>query len=104
LLARLSARAASDVFLTGRTFTAEEAEAMGLITRAVAPEDVDATVATTLEELTKGHPQGLRATKAILNRDLLASIDERGEQLARQSADLFASPAAQDGIAALMRK
>ena len=45
--------------------------------------------------LAKGDPQGARESKRLLNRDLLARIDEEGEELAALSTRLFASDAAQ---------
>ena len=47
--------------------------------------------------LATGAPQGLRESKRILNRDLLARIDAHGEEMAALSARLFASDAARDG-------
>src|SRR3954468_260033 len=41
---RLTSRAAAETFLTGRTFDAADAAAMGLVTRAVPPEELDDVV------------------------------------------------------------
>ena len=46
--------------------------------------------------LATGAPQGLRESKRILNRDLLARIDEHGDEMARLSTRLFASDEARD--------
>lgn len=90
-LARMGDRAASLRFLGGETFDAAEAERVGLITRAVPPDEVDAAVAQVVDALRKGSPQGLRETKAVVNARLLADIDARGEARAALSARLFAS-------------
>ena len=58
VLPRLTARAASDTFLTGRTFDAAEAVAMGLVTRAVPAADLDAEVDRVCTDLAQAHPQG----------------------------------------------
>ena len=49
-------------------------------------------------------PQGLRETKKLLNRELLAGIDARGTDLAELSAGLFGSPAAQEARLAFLNR
>ena len=49
-------------------------------------------------------PQGLRESKRILNRDLVARIDERGEELAALSARLFASDEAREAMTAFLSR
>ena len=82
VLPRLTSRAAADTFLTGRTFAAAEAAAMGLVTRAVPPDELDAAVEQACEDLRLAHPQGLRETKALLAGDLLRRIDAQAEEMA----------------------
>ncbi len=101
---RISARAASDWFLTGRTFTADEARAEGLVTRVVAADAIDAEVADCLTALRAGARQGLVAAKALLTPDLLASFEVDGEEMARVSGELFHSEVAQDRMAAALRR
>ena len=55
-------------------------------------DDLDTAVETMLESLLKGVPQGLRETKKLLNRELLADIDARGKDLAELSAICSAPP------------
>jgi enoyl-CoA hydratase len=104
LLPRLTPRAAADVFLSGRTFGAPEAAAIGLITRCVPDGELAATVAETLAELVKGSPQGLAETKRLLTGDLVSRIDRDGEQAAQRSAALFASPEAQQAMQAFLTR
>lgn len=104
LLPRLSARAASDLFLTARTFAAAEAAQIGLVTRAVPPEELAAEVARVLVDLGKGYPQGLRETKKLLNRDLVDRIDTLGDDLAAQSAELFGSDEAREAMTAFLNR
>jgi enoyl-CoA hydratase len=101
-LPRLSARAAGRYYLTGETFDAAAAAAMGLITEAVA--DIDAGTMTILDALRAASPQGLRETKPLLTADLLARFDDTGEALTRQSARLFASAEAAEGMAAFLAR
>jgi enoyl-CoA hydratase/methylglutaconyl-CoA hydratase len=102
VLPRLTDRAAADAFLTGRTFDGTTAARMGLVTRAVPEEDLDAAVAQTCAALTEGSSQGLRETKRLLNRGLLQRIDEQGSELAQLSARLFGSPEARAAMLAFL--
>jgi enoyl-CoA hydratase/methylglutaconyl-CoA hydratase len=102
LLPRLTSREASDVFLTGRTFDAAEAARMGLITRAVPDDELDAGVQAVLDDLVKGYPQGLRETKALLNHDLVGRIDALGAEMATLSARLFGSDEAREAMLAFL--
>ena len=102
LLSNLSPRAASDVFLTGRTFDATEAARMGLVTHTVPDGDLTDAVQGVLDDLTQGYPQGLRETKALLNHDLVARIDALGDDVAAQSARLFGSDEAREAMTAFL--
>ncbi|MCW2769189.1 MAG: enoyl-CoA hydratase [Aeromicrobium sp.] len=104
LLPRLTPRAAADTFLTGRPFGATDAQTYGLVTRAVADEAVAGVVATTLDELRQGSPQGLRESKRLLNRALIANLDEVGEEFAASSAELFASDEARAAMMAFLAR
>lgn len=101
---RLTSRAAADTFLTGRTFDAAEAAAMGLVTRAVPAEALDAAVEEACEELRQAHPQGLRETKALLAGELLRRIDGQAEEMATLSARLFASDGAREAMTAFLER
>jgi enoyl-CoA hydratase/carnithine racemase len=104
VLPRLTDRAAAYTFLTGNGFDALEAARLGLLTLTVPDLDLDAAVDTVLTSLLKGAPQGLRETKKLLNRELLADIDARGKDLANLSASLFASPAAQEAMLTFLNR
>jgi enoyl-CoA hydratase len=104
LLSRLAPRAAADIFLSGRTFDANEAAAIGLVTRAVPDDELEAAVAATLADLVKGSPQGLAETKHLLTADLITRIDRDGEEAAERSAALFASPEAQQAMQAFLSR
>jgi len=104
VLPRLTYRAAADTFLTGRTFDAAEAAAMGLVTRAVPGESLDDEVSAVCADLTKGAPQGLRETKALLGTELVAEIDARAEEMAALSARLFGSADAREAMTAFLNR
>lgn len=102
LLERLAPREASDVFLTGRTFGADEAARMGLVTHALPDDRLATGVQDVLDDLVKGYPQGLRETKAIVNHDLVARIDALGEEMSTLSARLFGSDEAREAMLAFL--
>ncbi|MFL6088907.1 MAG: enoyl-CoA hydratase-related protein [Aeromicrobium sp.] len=104
LLTRFTSRSAADLFLTGRTFTAAEAASVGLITRVVADDELEAEIARVITDLRAGHRQGHRETKLLLNHDLIARIDALGDEVAAQSARLFGSDEAREAIMAFLSK
>lgn len=104
VLPRLTSRAAYDTFLTGRTFDAAEAAAMGLVTRTVPDAHLDEAVAEVCGELTKAHPQGLRETKALLARDVLEHLEASAEDMIALSARLFGSDEAREAMLAFLSR
>ena len=103
-LERMDDRAAALRFLGGETFDAAEAERVGLVSRAVAPGELDRAVAEVVDALRQGTAQGLRETKRVVNARLLAHIDATGEQMATLSARLFASDEAQTAMRAFLER
>ncbi|HYK66846.1 MAG TPA: enoyl-CoA hydratase family protein [Streptosporangiaceae bacterium] len=101
-LPRMNPRAASRYFLTGETFDAEAAARIGLVTDAV--DDIDEGTMAVLNALRAASPQGLRETKPLLTPELLAGFDARAQDLAEQSARLFDSAEAAEGMAAFLAK
>ena len=104
VLDRMTSRAASRTLLTGETFDGAAAQAMGLVTTAVPEAALDTELDRVLTDLRKGHPQGLREGKALLNQGLLATIEEHGEERAAISARLFGSDAAREAMLAFLSR
>jgi enoyl-CoA hydratase/methylglutaconyl-CoA hydratase len=100
----MTPRAASLTTLSGEVFSGTEAAAYGLVTRAVPADALDDEVAAVCASLATGAPQGLRESKRILNRDLVARIDAGGEEMAALSAELFASDAARQAMKAFLTR
>jgi enoyl-CoA hydratase len=101
-LPRLDPRAASRYYLTGETFDAATAARIGLITEAV--DDIDAGTLAVLDALRLCSPQGLRETKPLLTAALLDGFEARAGDLAEQSARLFGSDEAREGMASFLEK
>jgi enoyl-CoA hydratase len=104
-LGRLSERAASRYLLTGETFDAATAAALGLITEAVdSAEALDSVVGAVTDALRGTSPAGLAATKPLTTRRVLAAFDEQADSMQALSQRLFESDDAREGIAAFFEK
>ncbi len=104
VLRRLDPRAAAEYFLTGEVFGAARAAEIGLLTRAVAAEELDATVAHYAGMLLRGGPESLAITKQLVRTVPGMSVDDGMREMARLSAQRFTSPEGQEGIRAFMEK
>lgn len=102
LLPKLAPRAAARYYLTGEKFDAAEAAAIGLVT--LAADDVGAAVAALVDDLRHGSPQGLAASKALTTAAVLAGFDRDAERLSVDSARLFVSEEAREGMLAFLQK
>lgn len=102
LLAKMTPRAAGRYFVTGEKFGAAEAADIGLIT--VATDDVAESVAALAGEIVKGSPQGLATSKALTTASILRGFDADAEALTQQSARLFVSDEAREGMMAFLQK
>lgn len=102
LLARMNTRAAQQTFLTAEPFDGRAAAEHGLVTCAVPREKLDEEVGRVCAALAKGHPQGLRETKKLLNRQICRDLDDQGPALADLSVRLFASDEAKQAMRAFL--
>ena len=99
VLPRLLPRAAHELFLTGETFDATRAVAIGLLNGAVPAHQLDAEVDQRIGMLVKGAPEALALTKQLLRApapDFAAMLE--------LSAARFASAEGQEGIRAFAEK
>lgn len=101
---RMSPRGAALTVLGGEVFGGTEAAAYGLVTEAVPADALDDRVAEVCASLATGAAQGLRESKRVLNADLVARIDQRGEEMAALSAKLFASDEAREAMLAFLSR
>jgi enoyl-CoA hydratase/carnithine racemase len=102
LLPKISARAAARYYLTGETFDATTAAEIGFIT--MAADDVDAAVASLVADVVRASPQGLAASKALTTASVLGRFDRDAERLSAESARLFVSDEAREGMLAFLQK
>ncbi|SDJ98772.1 methylglutaconyl-CoA hydratase [Nonomuraea maritima] len=104
VLRRVNARAAADYFLTGEVFDAARAAEIGLLSRAVPQDELDATVARYAAMLMKGGPEALAITKRLVREVPQLSFQEGLRRMTELSAERFTSPEGQEGIAAFREK
>ena len=102
LLPKLAPRAAARYYLTAETFGAADAAEIGLIT--MATDDVDAAVSALVADVGRGSPQGLAASKALTTAAVLEGFDRDAERLTEESARLFVSEEAREGMLAFLQK
>ena len=102
-LPRLQPRALLELCLTGETFDAGRAAAIGLLNQAT--DRLDDEVARYTAMFGLGEPAALAATKRMLRRDRSGlGMAEDFAAMSELSAGYFASPEAAEGIAAFREK
>ena len=104
VLPRVAPRAAHELMLTGEAFDAVRAAAIGLITRAVPADELDAEVAASCDRLALGGPDALAATKQVLLDAHAPGLDASFDAMLALSAHHFASEEGQEGIRAFAEK
>ena len=102
LLPKLAPRAAARYYLTGETFDARRAADIGLVTSTA--DDVGFAVDAVTADLAKASPQGLAASKALTTTAVLAGFDRDADRLAQESARMFVSDEAREGMLAFLEK
>jgi len=104
VVARMGLARAREVFASARLFGAEEAVRLGLATRAVAPEDLDAAVEAEITPYLSAAPGAVAASKALLFR-LASPIDAKIIAMTAEAlADQWESEEAAQGIAAFFER
>jgi methylglutaconyl-CoA hydratase len=103
-LRRMPPRAAAEYFLTGEVFDAARAAEIGLLTRAVRAEDLDAEVARYAAMLLRGAPGALAGTKAVLREVPAETVPDGLARMAELSGAFFGADEAREGMAAFAAK
>jgi enoyl-CoA hydratase len=96
--------AAKDLFFTARKIGADEARALGLVSRTAAPEQLDTLLAEYSAALAENAPLTVRAAKAITAEILKASPDADLARCQALIAGCFASEDYAEGRRAFMEK
>lgn len=95
---------ANELLFTGRLVDGREAEAIGLVNRAVPAADVLPTALAMAREIAANAPYAVRATKTAIRRGLDLHIREAAQVEAFAQAESLAMEDSKIGIAALLAK
>ncbi len=95
---------AMDMVLTARKVQAREAETMGLITRAVAPENLDKEIHDTLDLLAARSPIGMRIGKEAFRDMSDMALDDAIDYLCGALGKVISTEDAMEGMMAFMEK
>ncbi|MGV0834384.1 enoyl-CoA hydratase-related protein [Mycolicibacterium thermoresistibile] len=101
---RLLPHAARELFLTGETFDAERAVAVGLLTAQVPTADLDDTVDHYVNMLLLGAPTALAATKSLLDTDRTGPLAATLAEMSELSRRHFSSDEGREGLASYTEK
>jgi methylglutaconyl-CoA hydratase len=91
-------------FFTGRTMTAEEAVAMGLVTEAVDPEKLDEAVEAEIRSILRCAPGAVAATKRMIPYVLSHDAETNRVYTADRLADAWDTEEGREGIASFLEK
>ena len=97
-------KSAMEMVLTGRMIEADEARSLGLITRAVPPEQIDQTTGEILKNLAEKSPIGLKLGKEAFYAMQDKPFDQAVDYLSERLAAVAATEDAKEGIKAFMEK
>ena len=104
LTLQVGEKRARDLLLTGRLFTAAEAQTYGLVTEIVEPESLQSRTRELAESLIKNSPCSLRSTKLLLADQNRAWLDSALDSAMHAQAHSRRSHDFQEGIAAFLEK
>ncbi|MFO7920625.1 crotonase/enoyl-CoA hydratase family protein [Rhodobacteraceae bacterium W635] len=104
VVARMGAARARRVFMSARIFEADEAVTLGLLARAVAPDDLDAAVEAEIEPYLACAPGAVARAKALVAK-LEPRVDDAVVALTIDAlVDAWESEEAPEGVAAFFEK
>lgn len=104
LLRRMGDRNARPLMLSGERFDGARAVEVGLLHRAVAVDQLDATVDAALDELLKGGPRAQARVKEVLRLNADHTFSEVLDLVPRQLAEARAGDEAKEGFRAFFEK
>jgi len=97
-------KAARDLLLSGRVIDAAEAHAMGLVTRVVPPEELQAAAREVAATLISNSPASLLATKRLLTNFSEADINSKLERAVAENAATRNTEDFRHGLSAFLEK
>ncbi|HWA59788.1 MAG TPA: enoyl-CoA hydratase [Caulobacteraceae bacterium] len=104
LARRVTEKAALEMLLTGRFVDAAEAERIGLVTRSVAPEALDATVEEAAAAIAAKAPEAIALGKALFRRQIELPIAEAYALAGERMAENMTFASAKAGIDGFLKR
>jgi 2-(1,2-epoxy-1,2-dihydrophenyl)acetyl-CoA isomerase len=95
---------AFELFATGRTLTAAEAQMWGLVSEVVDPDGLSARAAELASELAAAPTRGIGMTKRLLDRARSSSLDEQLELEAQLQSAATKTDDFREGVGAFLEK
>ena len=103
-VAKIGSSQARALFVTGERFDAAHAQRIGLVHHVVAAGEIDARIATILDEFRTAAPTAIAAAKAVVRDVVAATPDEATALTARAIAKQRTSPEGQEGLRAFLER
>jgi len=103
-LQRMKVADGYELLLTGERVSAQRAVDSGLVNKVVADDELEAAVSTYIDQLQRGGPHALAATKKLLRRVRTMERQAAFDWTAELSAELFGSAEAQAGMGAFLKR
>src|ERR1700759_3819015 len=91
LVRQIGEKRARDLLLTGRIIGAQEAQACGLVTEVVSPDQLMRRVLEIANSLMENSPASLRATKRLLSAFAQSELDEQIQLAVKENANIRAT-------------
>src|ERR1700733_815800 len=104
LLLQVGDKQARDLLLTGRLIDAAEAHTLGLVTRVVPGDQLDAAVSELSTTLLANSPSSMRATKHLLHRQEIERLSRNLRAAVNTNAELRNTDDFREGVAAFLEK
>ncbi len=95
---------AAEIIFTGKTLTAAESEAMGLVSRVVNNNEVLATALEMGNAIAKNAPLAVQASKRMMRMGMNETFDDHVHHVFLQLLPLFQSDDFKEGMASFMEK
>jgi len=100
----VGASRACELFFTGRLFDAVEAERMGIVTRTVPRDELDASVQALAEQIAAAGPIANRMVKKAIYRSEHHTLEEALDYEGLQQGITFTTADAKEGVRAILEK
>jgi methylglutaconyl-CoA hydratase len=104
LLLQVGDKQARDLLLTGRLIDAAEARTLGLVTRVVPSDQLDAAMSELSTTLLANSPSSMRATKHLLHRQEIERLSRNLRAAVNTNAELRNTDDFREGVAAFLEK